>query len=494
MMHIAILQETCDDKGRMLTCAISVARSYPDSPIIIACDEATKMHIEGYFKHSNNLKHIVWFVPSHLTFTARNYIRNFLELLAHAILNGNEVLFLHSRTILLKQVPILPEICEQGFAIMRKNIKGHKERPDIRYSCDVVYANSSVALSSIENYFRENGIFEDPEQEDFNKLINIWRYMPVRLDGTNDGKLAMINYIDGGGYMTTENFFAFENTWELNKLACKVGELLYDGNLIWGTCIDISGTGPILSLSRDLITRVIATHRWTIPLIELRMSSIVIASPKKEGILHWNRTNSPFYSMVSAICKNSPYIRTSESNIDYFVLSNYVLLDKPGVKWLTNRIKDADGFIYFDYDNELLKTLPMLGKPVVFGGYVVPYPDVLEKASVVEDRESNTYFSATSQPFASNEEEYAQHLEKLARCTHAYINADTPKHRISECARLGVIPCIDSEVTIVELPELLALADTDSDKVDTCMRYYDNHLSIQSITHKLIYTVFNRKS
>lgn len=503
-MYIAILQEATNDKSHILTCALAAVRVYPENPIIIACDEDVKKYIDNFSKHSNTLKHIEWFTPSHMTLTPRNYMRNFLELIANSILNGNEILLLHSRIVLLTQVPISQEIRDQGFAFIRKNIDGHAERPDIRYSCDVVYANTTEALNSIENYFRHNGLFEDPEHEDFNKLIDIWRNMPLRIGNSqkksnenHDEKvdeLVLKSYIDGSGYMTSENFFAFDNKWEVKKLVCCENKLLYDGNTIWGMCIDINVPPQVQSLFKHLISNVVVSHKWAIPLIEMRLSShasLVIASPPKAGMLHWDRTNSTFYSMVSAICNNSPYLTSKEVNLDYFVLSNYILLDKPGVKWLTNHIKYACGFIYFDYDNDLLTTLPLLKKPFVFGGYVVPYPEILEKTEYIKNRESETYFQATDKTFSSNEEEYTQHLETLAKCTHAYIDEHTPKHRIAECSKLGVIPCIDSAVTIVELPDLLATAETDAEKVDTCMRYYDNHLSIQSITRKLLSTMFN---
>lgn len=489
-MRIAVLQELSNDKARILACAMAAARAYPDSEILIACDKDTQSYIAGCTAGPN--VRITYVEPSY-PFTPRGYMCNFLELLEKSAQTASETLFLHCRIILLDKVPISENIREQGFAILRKDILGHDERPDIQYSCDIVYSTSIVKLSALDNYFRKNGLFENPEEDKFTDLVNLWRCMPLSLANMDDGNLAVTHYIDGSGYMTTENFFAFDKKWELKNLTQKDGQLCHAGHKIWCVRLEIQGSGPLLTLSRNLIAQVIACHRWVLSILELHMSGIseiMIATPPKTGILHWDRKDSPFYAMVSAICDSSQYIHSKTSNLDYFVLANNVLLDKPGVKWLTNSLRDATGIVYFDYDNQLLEALKQLGKPHTFGGYAVPYPDILDKASPYDQREEGNCFLATSETFSETEQHYAAHLAELSRHSYANIDASTPKHRIAECARLGVVPRIEPDVVIVELPELLANADNFSDKVEVCLRYYNESLSIKSITHKLLDITF----
>ena len=492
MTQIAILQESADDRGQILACTIAAARAYPGSKLLIACSEDTQTYIAG----RGGTENIAFLSPSH-PLTPRGYICNFLELLAYCCKDGAETIFVHCRTLLTSQVPIQQEVRDQGFAVVRKTIDGHEDRPDIRYTADIVYVNSTNALSSVDKYFRSNGIFDESKEqsdEPTESIVDVWRNMPARLLDMDDGKLTMTYFIDGSGYLTTENFFAFEKKWELNQLTQGDNVLHHDGNHIWGIRIEMEGGGPVLALSRQLIARVIAAHRWMLPILELRFSpsaAVTISTPPKAGILHWDRRDSHFYMLVSSLCESSQYFATNEAKLDYFVLCNYVLLDRPGTKWLTNRLQDVTGIIYFDYDNELLDAVQNIGRPSKFGGYAVPFPDVLEQATPSDERDEDSCFEATDETFTENEERYAEFLAELSRHGYAQISADTPKHRIAECARLGVVPRIDAGVQVVELPDLLSTASTFADKVDTCMRYYDTHLSVQSISAKLLSTIFD---
>ena len=58
--------------------------------------------------------------------------------------------------------------------------------------------------------------------------------------------------------------------------------------------------------------------------------------PKREGIAHWNREGDDgFYNFIEAVVDDKLLdSKTKESNADYFLFNNNILLDKPDVKYV----------------------------------------------------------------------------------------------------------------------------------------------------------------
>ena len=59
----------------------------------------------------------------------------------------------------------------------------------------------------------------------------------------DDGVLSVSKYIDGSGYLSTQNFFAYEKSWKIGEMNWKDG-FKHNETDIWGMNIRLNELNP----------------------------------------------------------------------------------------------------------------------------------------------------------------------------------------------------------------------------------------------------------
>ena len=91
-----------------------------------------------------------------------------------------------------------------------------------------------------------------------------------------------------------------------------------------------------------------------------------------------------------------------------------------------------------------------------------------------------------------NEEEYKSYLDELSTFKYVVVNKDTPKRKIAECLKLGVVPKLEDNSTLLELQDI-ATSDEDWEILSgKCKEYYSKNLSIAAMGNKLLSFVFSK--
>ena len=171
-------------------------------------------------------------------------------------------------------MPINQEHIEQGVAFIKKTTVSPEDKKYDNYSIDFLYVKKIRFVETVEKYFRENTPLFDEDTDDEQEVDNLiledeaknavkvelsnnkdisdeeietikkyqecWRNIPTLFADMDDGNIGITTYIDGAGYLLTQNFFAFENKWEKSDVELiKLKSLKYKDTDIWGINISL---------------------------------------------------------------------------------------------------------------------------------------------------------------------------------------------------------------------------------------------------------------
>lgn len=547
------VQETEEDVKALLCNILQISFSNPGNRFICACSEEAFNFINGFGIENIDLVHRN--IPS--DWSIKNYAKNWLETVRYAIENEEKPVYISRDLYLTQEVPITQEHIDQGVAFIKKDTLAPSLQKEMQYSTDLLFVNNIRFVETVEKYYREHtDLFEEPEPEreetndmtvevsvDENDNVTLevsvenndsgndadneadtdetptelteeqkkeleerkamikcyqeaWVKIPILFSGMDDGVLSVSEYIDGSGYLSTQNFFAYEKSWKIGEMGWKEG-FKHNDTDIWGMNIRLNEMNPqVRDLNNKLVNMLLQCEPRFMPLLNMRWSSngIEILVPKKEGLAHWSRENdNGFYNFINAIAEHQELYdsRTKECSADYFLFNNHILFDKPDVKYITNTIKKSFGIMYFDYTQELLDALSEIDIKSKFGGYYSSYPKILEEFTIDENVERIGTKTVKETDF-TNEEDFKLYLDDLATFKYVSVNKDTPRNRIADCLRLGLVPRIEDNSPLLQLEDIANSDDDWEILSNKCREYYSNNLSIKEMGNKLLAFAFSK--
>jgi len=498
MMSYFLLQEHSDDKYRLLSLIGSISMCDLEHDIIVACTEETENYIHD-FKY---IKANVRFHRISNELGLHAYANNFISVIRKELELGNDLLFCDKHLTFINKLEIPDSVKEQGIGFIKKDYKVMKDREHTIYSFQLLYISSIDAINKIEKYYRNTTkLFVDGKCEwsksENDELINAWATLPVQFANYDDGIICVSEYIDCKQILSTDNFFAFEESWDLKNISISDG-LKYKDDTISAVSIRLDigmGHQQIQAVNQKLLSLVMKGCPEYIAIFNIKYSNdgkLIISQPNREGLAHWDRSNSHFYDLIDQLVETGRF-KTSQASSDFFTCNNYILLDMVGEKWITNAMKDSFSILTFDTDKEFTEIMSDNDLKKIFIGYVPFNRKIMEEIDTIPfyDRAYQENNPANVNDFShdsSNEESYKDFIMKLADHTHAHINKDTPKSRIVECAYLGVIPIIDDDTLLEGLPELHEDNSESSNLMTNC---YKEQFSVSAITDKIMYNIFS---
>lgn len=489
-VYLAV-QEHSDDGPKLLSLILSLFLADHGSTIVVYCNDHTRNFIVNYTDPGA----IIEFTIVDDQFTLENYAKRWLNALQDNIDRQRPIVFCHQMLVFCAPVVISDEIKAQGIGFVKKHLSVAVSHKRSLYSFDVLYISSQAALDKIRNHYEcGSTLFVDGKTEwsDSEKktLIECWADLPLRFADYDDGTVCVSEYIDGRGYLGTENFFAFEDAWKMSELNYDGDTLMHGEDTIFVTNIRFDTLEKtVQELNKRLLNMVVQTNRRLMPIYNIKFSkdgAQQIGIPKPGGLLHWKRSaDSWFYNFVDELCCDGIFKKV-EVEADYFICNNRVLLDFPGTKWINNSVSKAFSVLYFAYDEDLLSAIPDIGPDFVFGGYVPRNRTLLESTDMV-DRDEDVIIIPRRDVIAADD--YPHFLENLRRHRYARFTIESDKSMAAECAYLGVVPMLDEGVSLIDLDRLSA--SSWSEQSAEVINYYNTQLTIDTMRRKLLNHIFS---
>ena len=522
MWTFVIIQEEEQELHLLVSSVIQISISNPNNNIICACNQEYFDILEKYFSKNVNLIHYKLNINSKHKKNLKYFLLNWINTFEYAIKNYEHPIYVPSSIVLVNKVPITQELIDQKicFLKLRQTFSASSDENKIinpedakknkaNYSMSLFYISSLHALDVIKkNFSKESKLFEEEAEKDYDNIEDIknliserkmysklWRELPYLFADMDDGTISVTKYISHNGYLTTGDFFTLDKPYNKNDLFVQEGLIKHKEDIIWGMSIStILDERLIVEINSNLSGLLIAYNNIYLPIINMKYSKSIlkVITPKKKNIAHWNRENDIFYNYIESVCDNNKLIDYfNTENHDHFYISNYVLYDKPSSKYIVPRLLNSYGLLYFDYNNELLDTFNDIDKKTVFIGYYSPYPQVLEEFNDPEDVTRMGTKRLKDKEY-NNEEEFCLYLDDLSTFKYFIIDKDTPKSRIAECLRLGVVPRVIDDTKLLDIEDIAKDEETEWEILsDKCKEYYTNNLSIEAITFKLVNINFN---
>lgn len=520
MLTFLIVEEKKNELPLLFSLVVQISITNPNSNIICACKENTFAILNRYCPE--NVKLVNYKITESKSSRNIKYILlNYLNALEYALKNYDNVLFLGKDVFLAHKIPITQELIDQGIAFIRsetfdsnKNIILHTDTDTTyEYFTTPLFISSEKIFGIIKQYFSDNcNVFEDESEEELkieneikttdnkerlmeilksekeirDEYYSLWNDLPkVLVD-----EISIEKYIPKTGYIKTNDFFKIKDSFKKEDVYKEDNVIKHKGNTVWGISINTSVYQPrIIELNSYLTCGLIKLHETYLPLINMMYlkSLLKIKTPNKQGFLHWNRENDSFYGYLDSLVIDNPVFELGNfENGTHFYVNNYVLYDKPDIKYLTPNVGRSFGILFFDYSNELLEVFESIDIKTIFMGYYSAYPKILE--DFIDPKDVSRIGTKTlKEEDYSNEEEFKLYLDDLSTFKYFNIDKDTPKNRIAECLRLGVVPRVLDETKLLDIEDIANDKETDWEILsEKCREYYSSNLSNQAITDKLV--------
>lgn len=538
------IQETESDRKSLLCNILQLSFSNPGNKFICACDDDTFEFIKSIDIDNMEIEHF----KLDNDWSIKKYADNFITVVKHMIEHEEHPIFISRDLYLTKEVPINEKHIEQGLAFIKKSTDAPEVKKELQYSMDLVYIKNPRFIETVEKCYREKtslfdieevkadsdketsdnelqelckeevkaDIKEKEEEEEANKIIDgkqvvdtkekdaeikayqtTWSNIPLLFADMDDGQLEVTEYISGEGHLSTENFFAYDKSWKLKEMSWKDG-FKHNDNEIWGMNIRLDELNQqIKNLNNQLVNMLLQNEPRFMPLLNMRWSGngIQVQVPRKEGLAHWSREdNIGFYNFIENIAEKGKLLdnKPQECIADYFLFNNHILFDKPDVKYITNNMRKSFGIMYFDYSKELLDAFESFDSKIKFGGYYCSYPKILDSFEDPNDVERLGTKTLKDADY-TNEEEFKLYLDDLATFKYVYVDKDTPKNRIAECLKLGVVPRLQDDSPLLDLEDIAKDDEEDWEILSgKCREYYSEHLTGEKMAKKLLSFVFSK--
>lgn len=518
MLTFVLVQEKEDELHLFFSSIIQLTISNPNNNILCCCNESIFNVIKKRFPENKHLLHFKIDIIDERN--VKYFLLNWINSLEYSVKNYENAVYVPNNIILVSEAPITQELKDQNIAFLKlrqayshANSIGDKDnakKEKTNYSLTLFYLSSLHVIESIKKHFsKETNLFEEetPEidvtnreqflnfLEERKKYLKVWREIPSAFADMDDGTISVAKYIDCSGYVTTSDFFSFKSPFKIEDFNISDRSIYNKENKVWGINITTQVDEAVIrKTNADLTGLLIRYNRSYLPLINMKYSKSImkITVPEKQQIAHWNRENDTFYNYIHDICSENSIIDLDEYKRDsHFYISNYVLFDKPDIKYVVPKIQSCFGILYFDYNNELLELFEKIDRKTTFMGYYSPYPNILESFTDPQDVKRLGTKTLKEAEY-SNEEEFKLYLDDLATFKYFTVDKNTPKNRIAECLRLGVVPRLSDDTTLLEIEDIAKDKDSEWEILsEKCREYYSKNLSLNVMTTKLFKIVFN---
>ena len=537
MLTFLIVQEREDSLHILFSKLIQISITNPDNNVICSCNSEMFDLLKRCCPKNINLIH---YEISVNFMNIKISILNWINSIEFAVKNYGHGLFISEQTILVNKIPLTEELklqkvaflklldCENGGFDEEDSNVVVENKNNNRFSSSIFYISQQSAIDSIKELFSEKtDLFKEEEeevakdieekededeetkikrkrkiiQEKINihkQYVSVFANIPYSFTDIieNDELTDEQKYITHKGFLTTSDFFRLENSHKKENILVKDGAIMNNNDKVWGIIIETSrAEHPIQIVNAHLTKSLVSFNITYLPALNMiwQKDILNITIPKKDGLYHWNRNNDLFYNYVENISNNNQFISLNqkETHRSHFYISNYVLFDKSDVKYLTNELNGNFGILYMDYSNELLEAFNSNDNNTVFLGYYCPYLTSLE--GFVNQEDVNRMGTKTLKEGDYNsEQEFESYIDDLATFKYFTVDKNTPKNRIAECLRLGVVPRLVDDTKLLELEEIAKDKDTDWEILsEKCKKYYSENVSLEAITNKLLKIIFN---
>jgi len=409
---------------------------------------------------------------------------------------------------------------------------------DILFLADTKYIDFifSIFNENIPNFMSHCDNSDSEEKEEHEKKCRaIWNKIPLNLID----KFEVTDFLPFYFCITTNDFFALDDSIKLDNINCngfkykEINDEECDESQQY-SIISIAIkrnvlAPPIKALNKELFNKLLLYTMKYMTFINLKYSNknIEFIIPKKDGIGIWDRTNDKpgLYELIDLIVESYPsFFSKTEVNIDYFSINNFLISDKPSMKWLNNTIRKYSRFLTCNYDNTLIDYIDELPIGNQFLSYYSDHPKVIENMvasgdynkkifdiikindDVLEIYEIYNFDTFRSKKLIKKIDvadlDFQSKYEIISKSRYViYNNYDI--HLLSNCLALGVVPLLKDSIILLDLKhethyiyenELYNIEyqylDNSNNLCSNCKEYFQNNIKSSSFIRKILNSIF----
>ena len=461
-------------------------------------------------------------------------IKRKLNIIKYAINKYNNTTHISSDIFFTNAYYIPDNIDSIGFikrkVCCRENKLYEQFNFNILYLADTKYIDFifSIFNENISNFMDDFSDKEEKEEEKEEKCINIWKKITLNLID----EFGITDFFPYYFCVTTDDFFGLDESLELDNIDAdfKYKQQNEEGSQqypIISTIIKKNTQHPVIKeLNTNLFKKLLLYKIEYMSFINLKYSSknIEFIIPKKDGIGIWDRKNDKpgLYELIDLIVESYPlFFSKTELNVDYFSINNFIISDKPGVKWLNSTIKKYYKFFICNHDDTLINYIDELPMENEFLSYYSDHPKIIENMIDSEDYKEKTVDIVKINN--NTLELYKMHIDGESRLKEVidianlnfkdkyeiiaksrYIIYDKHDiHLLSNCLALGVVPLLKDSNTLLDLEHEVHYIYENKlynieylnnyDKISTnCKEYFQNNIKVSSFIKKILNHIFVR--
>ena len=541
MVNYSIAAERPKDKKKILTLLLMLDVYNSDYTVTVSCDTGTRDYIESFPHDFSGAVELVCDMPDNETLS--DILRRKFILMQRCITLYGNTLHISADLFAIRGF-VLPEDIGD-IAFIRKQSQHAPDCEEQQYSIDILYVADAACVDYMIQLFVDtldamltdspDEIVADSVKEVTSACMETWSTLSLRLIE----KFNIKKFLDFNVCVGSEDFFSFENPLVMNKLTrsfhycvptptqedtsdCCENFPVYFVNVR----VD-SPAPPLLSLNNRLLTALVNHDTRNMGLINLRFGSnkMELIVPKKDGIGIWNRSRDDhgFYELIDLMVEEyGDFLGRVDADVEYFSLCNLLLMDKPGMHWLTNNVRKYSKFLMCNYSSDLTNTAKQLPIPSEFLCYHSDQPRRLEEIRsayaarkkvydiIVSDEDTMTAFRYLPKSGKLKEKHVHDTTDMtwekkygiIAKSKFVVVDWVEPDvNFVANCLAMRVVMIVKNDIQLmgiernehyIHYDDLKELFSTYRDLADACDEYYDNNVSARSVAAKLLNHVFVR--
>ena len=541
MVNFSMIAERPKDKKKILTLLLMIDVYNTNYTVTVSCDTATRDYIES-FPHdfSGNVELICDMADDE---TLSETLRRKLILMRRCVALHGDTLHISSDLFPIRELILPKDLGDITF--IRKKSQHAPEHEEQKYNTDVLYVANEECVDYMIQLFADNAdksitvdqddTTVDPAKEITNACIETWSTLSLRLIE----KFNIKEFIDFNVCIGSEDFFCFGDSLDINKLDRSFHYRLsnstqdntsdcYRDIPVYFVNVRIDTTAPpVVSTNTRLLTALVNHDTRNMGTINLRLGSnnMELVAPKKNGIGIWDRSGdgNGLYELIDLITEEySEFFGRVDADVEYFSFCNLLLMDKPGVQWLTNNVRKYNKLLMCNYSSEIFRSTEQFSIPNDFLCYYSDQPrrladirNVYAKRKKVYDvisvdQDVITAFKYISKSGKLREKEvhdtkdmtWEKKYGIIAKSKFVVVDWSEPDiNFVANCLAMRVVIALRKDINLMEIErdehyiqycDLNDLFPIYKNLADACDEYYTNNMSPRAVARKLLNHVFVR--
>ena len=519
-MYFAVEMQNRDKAG-LLALTLSMHLTMKGSKLLLACSEPTFNYVTSFYKFDLEITH--YNIEQDMCIPTQS-LKNLRNAMVHVHETYDKAVYISPIIYVIKDLSnLIKQSSDQGIVCVKRDVDMGEDSAHYPLVLMVLNKGEKV-LSAINDYLSDNEEVlsnaqeklddigfanNDSTPEEIERISNERTIALKSVSHVSQNFLAhlssdksLVSHFDGSVYIDIFNFFAADKAWKMNDIGVGADIKLTKNNCyihIAAPSPDIRSIPPnIIEHTVPLLDNIEAVCCFNDPRfhmvqnINLALSAnrILIYGPKEDLMGDWSRKSTPNFSLyVVQLISRSNYLNYKQHvTSDYYRTGMSVLYDHGSSSLIKGDMFSGklEVALLFNYDSKVLSDLEGRYKYV---GIYTPYILILESFDKEQEKVNDTFTFDEGSKVHSIEKEYLEYLKDLSSYKFSKISDTTSKSHVVDCMKLGVVPVINEDCTLLEIGDLVSGDESWEVKSEKCKEYFSSNLTARVMATKLVNTL-----